>query len=432
MNPISIFWHRRDLRLEDNAGLYHALKNSQAVQPIFIFDSNILSKLPIEDRRVDFISRELTRMRKEFQKVGSDLWVFHGTPEEVLKSLVENHTIDTVYTNRDYEPYAKERDKNLFEYFASEGIEFKGYKDHVIFDRHEVMKKDGTPFKVYTPYSKQWKANFTDFHKRSYPTEKYLGNLNQTKEVHWKSLEDIGFEKTDLAAPPKEVRKSILDNYGETRDFPGIDGISRLSVHLRFGTISIRHCVQKALEFKSEKWFNELIWREFYQMILYHFPNVDSAFKPQYDMVEWENNEEYFAAWCEGKTGYPIVDAGMRELNATGFMHNRVRMIVASFLCKHLLIDWRWGEAYFAEKLLDFDLASNNGGWQWASGSGVDAAPYFRIFNPYTQTERFDHDRKYINKWVPEIDSGEYPDPIVDHAHSRYRTLKAYKAALTS
>jgi deoxyribodipyrimidine photo-lyase len=285
---------------------------------------------------------------------------------------------------------------------------------------------------VYTPYSKKWKAALTSFYTKSYPVEKYSGNFLKLKPLPFPELEEIGFSKSGITFPERKIKQTIIEKYHLQRDIPGLDGTSRLSVHLRFGTVSIRKLIQVALK-KNEKWLNELIWRDFYHMILWHFPHVvTKAFKPAYDQIEWRNDPDEFKAWCEGKTGYPIVDAGMRELNQTGYMHNRVRMIVASFLTKHLLIDWRWGEAYFAKKLLDFDLAANNGGWQWAAGSGCDAAPYFRVFNPYIQTEKFDSDRTYIKRWVPEVETPSYPKPIVDHAFARERVLSAYKVALES
>ncbi|MCB0482749.1 MAG: deoxyribodipyrimidine photo-lyase, partial [Flavobacteriales bacterium] len=361
IQPLTLFWHRRDLRTEDNAGLYHALKGSTNVQPIFIFDTDILDKLPNYDRRVDFIHQSLESLRKNYQNYGSELWVFFGKPKEVFEKLTESHSIQSVYTNRDYEPYARKRDQELFDFFETRKIQFKGFKDHVIFEKSEITKADGLPYTVFTPYAKKWKEKLSPFYFERYSTEKHLKNLHQTVEAHWKTLIEIGFEKTDIAIPPPQLSDDLIDNYKATRDFPAKNGTTKLSVHLRFGTISIRQCVAIALQTKSESWHNELIWRDFYHTILYHFPRVERSFKPKYDFIEWRNNETEFEVWCKGQTGYPIVDAGMRELNQTGFMHNRVRMVVASFLVKHLLIDWRWGEAYFAEKLLDFDLAANNG-----------------------------------------------------------------------
>ncbi len=428
---VNIFWHRRDLRIEDNAALYHALKSNHAVQPVFIFDTEILNKLQDKkDARVHFIHEHLLRLKKQYEQYGSSLKIYHGKPLDVWKQIIIDFKVNQVYTNRDYEPYALQRDKQIYEFLQESGIQFKGYKDHVIFEKNEVLKDDGTPYTVYTPYSKKWKHLINDFYLKPYPVLKYIRNLHQTKPYKDVQLDEIGFQKSNILFPAQEVPYDILKNYHKTRDYPAINGTSKLSVHLRFGTISIRQLTAIAKN-TNEKYYNEIIWREFYQMILYHFPHtVNKAFKPEYDRVEWRNNEAEFNAWCQGKTGYPIVDAGMRELNQTGYMHNRVRMIVASFLTKDLLIDWRWGEAYFAQKLLDFELASNVGGWQWAAGCGVDAAPYFRVFNPFLQTEKFDPQFEYIKKWVEEINTDKYPLPIVDHKFARQRIINAYKFAL--
>ena len=428
---ISIFWFRRDLRLDDNAGLYHSLRSGNPVLPIFVFDENILSKLEDkQDRRVDFIHRTLADLKSELKKQGSDLLVFHGTPIEVYKNLISEYSVKSVFTNHDYEPYAQERDAEIEALLNENGAHFHTFKDQCIFEKEEVLKDDGKPYTVYTPYSKKWKAKLTGFHQKSYPTEEHFGNFLKFSADRIPSLEEIGFKKTDVSIPSAEFELSVINNYHSTRDIPSLKGTSRLSVHLRFGTISIRKLVKLALE-TNEKFLNELIWRDFYMMILWHFPHVvGGAFRPAYDRIEWERNEQHFEAWCKGETGYPIVDAGMRQLNETGWMHNRVRMIVASFLTKHLLLDWRWGEAYFAQKLLDFELSSNNGGWQWAAGSGCDAAPYFRVFNPYLQTEKFDPQLKYIQKWVPEFQEPIYPQPIVDHKSARMRAIERYQKAL--
>lgn len=423
----TIFWFRRDLRIEDNAGFYHALKSNNEVLPIFIFDSVILNKLEEKnDKRVDFIHQSLAIMKEQLEKLGSSLLVLSGNPEEIFKKIKPK----SVYTNHDYEPYAVKRDAQVKSFLENNGSTLTTFKDQVIFEMNEVVKDSGDPYTVFTPYSKKWKAKLNKFYLKSYPSEKYFGNLKKLKPVPFPGLAEIGFEKTNANFPERLVKSKIITAYHQQRNFPAIDGTSRLSVHLRFGTVSIRKLAQIALK-KNETWLNELIWRDFYQMILWHFPQVETkAFKPAYDFIQWRNNPAEFEAWCNGLTGYPIVDAGMRELNATGFMHNRVRMIVASFLTKHLLIDWRWGEAYFAKKLLDFDLASNNGGWQWAAGSGCDAAPYFRVFNPQLQTEKFDAQLKYIKKWVPEMDTKNYPKHIVDHKFARDRVLEIYKVAL--
>lgn len=422
----TIFWFRRDLRLDDNAGLYRALKENSSVLPVFIFDTEILNKLEDKaDKRVEFIHQSLLQLKVQLETLGSSLLVLHGNPIEIYKKIKPK----VVYTNHDYEPYARKRDEAINKLLQKHGAELRTFKDQVIFDRDEVRKDDGTPYTIFTPYSKKWKAKLNAFYFKSYPVEKYVKNLKKISPLPVVSLKEIGFEKTGAIFPERAIKQSIIKHYHEQRNFPATQSTTRLSVHLRFGTVSIRKLVQVAIK-KNETWLNELIWRDFYHMILWHFPNVEHAFRPAYDRVIWRNNPEEFKAWCEGKTGYPIVDAGMRELNNTGFMHNRVRMIVASFLTKHLLIDWRWGEAYFAEKLLDFDLAANNGGWQWAAGSGCDAAPYFRVFNPYLQTEKFDPNLVYIKQWVPEFNTPSYPKPIVDHSLARERILEAYKSAL--
>lgn len=430
-HKITLFWFRRDLRLEDNAGLYHALKNHKNVLPLFIFDTSILEKLSDpKDKRVEFIHSTLVDLKKQLEEKGSSLLLKYGIPLEIYQQLISEYEIEAVYTNHDYEPYAKQRDHQIKELLSKYAIPFNTYKDQVIFEKDEVTKEDGLPYSVYTPYSRKWKEKLSSFYVNPYPNETYFSNLFVCDSFQNISLKEMGFEKSHTEIPVSEINKSIIKNYHNSRDLPAIKGTSRLSVHLRFGTVSIRKLVKEALQL-NEKWLNELIWRDFYHMILWHHPQVDKAFKPKYDFIQWRNNEEEFKAWCEGKTGYPIVDAGMRELNETGFMHNRVRMVVASFLVKHLLIDWRWGEAYFAEKLLDFDLAANNGGWQWAAGSGCDAAPYFRVFNPYLQTKKFDPELKYIKKWVPEFqDPFNYPKPIVEHDFARKRVLETYKIAL--
>lgn len=429
---INVFWFRRDLRLEDNHGLYQALNSGLPVLPIFIFDKNILDDLPnTSDRRVVFIHRALQGIQDKLIKAGKTLHVFYGTPEKVYQSLSSTFTIHTVFTNRDYEPYAQKRDAAISAQLAKSGIGFQDYKDQVIFEKDEVMKDDGLPYTVFTPYSRRWKGKLLPSHYESFKSEKFITNFLSIKPIPIPSLKEMGFEDLDIDFPVSIVNKDIVKQYKDKRDYPSIPGTTRLSVHLRFGTISIRELV-KTVKDLSESYLNELIWREFYQMILWNFPSVGEgkSFKAQYDRIKWRNNEAEFKKWCEGTTGYPIVDAGMRELNETGFMHNRVRMIVASFLCKHLLIDWRWGEAYFAEKLLDFDLSANNGGWQWAAGSGCDAAPYFRVFNPRLQTEKFDKDLAYIRKWVPEFQEFNYPVPIVDHDMARKRCLEVYAAAV--
>ncbi len=431
MKDVSIFWFRRDLRLNDNAGLYHALKSGLPVLPIFIFDSEILENLDNKkDKRVEFIHSALASIKEELEGVGTSLLVLHGKPLEIYKQLITDYNVKAVYTNHDYEPYAIKRDKEIQDLLAKNKCTFHTFKDQVIFEKAEVTKDDGLPYTVFTPYMRKWKAKLTDFYIKSYPNKKYESNFLKTDSFEFPSLTQIGFESSGYKFFIPTLNEKQISNYDQLRNFPAIDGTSRLSLHLRFGTVSIRELVARAKTL-NDQWLNELIWREFYMMILFHFPHVvNGAFKKQYNRIQWRNNEKEFDAWCKGETGYPIVDAGMRELNETGFMHNRVRMIVASFLVKHLLIDWRWGEAYFAEKLMDFDLSANNGGWQWAASSGCDAAPYFRVFNPYEQTKRFDAKLQYIRKWVPEFEELTYPQPIVEHKFARERVLMFYKKAL--
>ncbi|RDC61976.1 cryptochrome/photolyase family protein [Adhaeribacter pallidiroseus] len=431
--PVAIFWFRRDLRLPDNAGLYHALKGGTPVLPLFIFDTDILDKLPdTHDPRVQFIHDTITELARSLQQAGSGLLVKKGQPRAVFADLMQNLKIAAVYTNHDYEPYAEQRDTEIRNLLAAENISFHTFKDQVIFEKNEVVKPDGKPYTVFTPYKKRWFLTLNNFYVQSYPTEQYFKNLVGTAPFPLPTLAEIGFKPTSIRFPGKIAPEAIIKTYDQTRDYPAQSGTSRLSLHLRFGTISIRETVRLAQRLNST-WLNELIWRDFYHMILYHFPQVAiQAFKPAYNHIPWRNNEDEFAHWCAGTTGYPLVDAGMRELNATGFMHNRVRMVVASFLCKHLLIDWRWGEAYFAGKLLDYDLAANNGGWQWAAGSGCDAAPYFRVFNPSAQIQKFDRQKLYVQHWVPEWESSNYNKPLVNHELARKRAINTYKEALAT
>ena len=447
MSKVSFFWFRRDLRLQDNAGLYHALKGEHPVVPLFIFDREILDELEDKkDARVEFIHDTLQQIREELKELGSSMAVRYGSPAEVWKTLLGEYDIAAVYANRDYEPYAVQRDEQVAKLLEDKGVSFHAFKDHVVFEKDEVLKDDGDPYVVFTPYSRKWKEKLNSrldkiagdsgeeetisYYLKPYPTEDYFNHFLEMEEQPMPTLEEMGFERTDIEIPSKTVSRGLIRNYDKTRNFPAQEGTSRLGIHFRFGTISIREKAWRAKQM-NDTFLNELIWRDFYAMILAHFPHVARrSFREKYDHIEWRNNEAEFKKWCEGKTGYPIVDAGMRQLNQTGYMHNRVRMITASFLAKHLLIDWRWGEAYFAQKLLDYDLASNNGGWQWAAGSGTDAAPYFRIFNPYTQREKFDKDFKYIKEWVPEYETSDYPEPIVDHKEARERCLERYKAGL--
>jgi len=432
-SKIVIHWFRRDLRLKDNAALYHALTSGKKVLCLFIFDKDILNRLEDKtDLRVEFIHQQLINIDEELKKFNSRLIVKHDAVANAWNEVIKDFSIDTVYTNHDYEPYAIARDEKMKELLSAKNINFSTYKDQVIFEKGEVTKDDGLPYTVFTPYSKKWLSRLTDHDLASYHAEKHTSNFLTFKDSIIPTLSDLGFNNSQNNFPNTNVSDKLLSKYADQRNFPGIEGTSHLGVHLRFGTVSIRMLAKHAKPISSV-WLNELIWREFYMMILWHFPHVvENSFKPKYDRIHWRNNEAEFEKWKEGKTGYPIVDAGMRELNTTGFMHNRVRMIVASFLTKHLLIDWRWGEAYFAQKLLDFELSSNNGGWQWAAGSGCDAAPYFRIFNPYEQTKKFDANFTYIKKWVPEFQDFSYPPPLVDHKLARERCLATYAAALGS
>lgn len=427
---MNIFWFRRDLRLDDNVGLYHALNSGDEVLPVFIFDESILSQLHKYDARVTFIHQQLTLIDSQLKAIGKSLAVFHGNPFEVFIKLIAENKIDSIYTNHDYEPYARKRDLELFHLFKDNNISFKTSKDQVIFEKSEVCKDDGTPYVVYTPYSTKWKYNFSKIGLNNYKSESYLEKIIN-HPYPFLNLNDIGFEPSTIKVKDFDISDSLIDNYEVTRNFPALAKTSHLGIYLRFGAVSIRKIVAKALESRNETFLKELIWREFFMQILWHFPHtVNSCFRPKYDNIAWSNNEISFQKWCNGKTGYPLVDAGMRELNATGHMHNRVRMVVASFLCKHLLIDWRWGETYFAINLLDYEQSSNVGNWQWAAGSGVDAAPYFRIFNPAEQLKKFDNDLLYIKKWIPEFGTDAYPQPIIDHKEAREKCLMVYKEAV--
>ncbi len=433
-SQVNIFWFRRDLRLQDNAGLFHALKAGRPVLPVFIFDREILDKLDDKyDRRVEFIHAALLEIQHKLEDVSAGIHICQGTPIDVFTQLMQEYDIEKIFTNHDYEPYAIKRDLAIKEIMAMQGISFHTFKDQVIFEKSEVEKDDGKPYTVFTPYSRKWKTTLELNPLQHFPSQHLLDSFYRKPPRQIPSLQEIGFHAKGQAFPSAAFRDELIKKYSENRNFPSLPGTSRLGVHLRFGTISIRELAKKAIGL-NETFLNELIWRDFYHMILWHFPQVGEgkSFKPIYDLLQWRNNETEFEQWCKGQTGYPIVDAGMRELNETGFMHNRVRMITASFLTKHLLIDWRWGEAYFASKLLDFDLAANNGGWQWAAGSGCDAAPYFRIFNPALQTEKFDKQGLYIRQWVPDYQELTYPQPIVQHEFARKRCLETYGAVLKS
>lgn len=430
MQKTSIFWFRRDLRLDDNKGLSEALKADEKVIPIFIFDRDILDHLEDKyDRRVDYIHQALEKINQELKEFGSSLLTFHGKPLDVFKQLEKDFEIKSVFCNRDYEPAAIKRDDEVKDFLNSKDIEFFDFKDQVIFEKSDVVKDNGEPYTVYTPFSSKWKKLLTEDDYKSVRINKEQFLKLPSKKIL--SLKEIGFEKTDLDFVEPSLESKIIDVYDKTRDFPALDATTHLGIALRFGTISIRKCVKFALN-HNETWLNELIWREFFMQILFHFPKVvNYCFKEKYENIAWRNNEAEFEKWCNGETGYPIVDAGMRQLNQTGQMHNRIRMVVASFLTKHLLIDWRWGEAYFAKKLLDYDLSANNGNWQWAAGCGCDAAPYFRVFNPDEQTKKFDKDLKYIKKWNPDFEKDILENRIVEHKFARERALETYKKGLS-
>ena len=426
-----MFWFRRDLRLDDNVGLYHAIKNETKVLPIFIFDSDILDRLPKEDSRVCFLHQRIEELNQQLAESNKKIHVYHGKPIDVFRKVLSANAVHAVYTNRDYEPYATQRDAEIKALLSEKDIALSTYKDHVIFERDEVVKSDGTPYRVYTPYSRVWLDKFDrQEHLRSHRIDDFE-KLMTLADHNNPTLTEIGFTASKVTAPQYNTSDEIIDQYEARRNTPAVAGTSKVGVHLRFGTLSIRKAVAKALESSNQTFLKELIWREFFMQILWHFPHTENkSFKPQYDRIEWRNDPDEFKRWCDGETGYPFVDAGMRELNETGFMHNRVRMLVGSFLCKHLLIDWRLGEAYFAKKLLDYEMASNVGNWQWVAGCGVDAAPYFRIFNPTEQIKKFDKDHAYIKKWVPDYQTSSYPKQIVDHKMARERCLETYKSAL--
>lgn len=428
---VNIFWMRRDLRLDDNTALFHALKTRENVMIVYIFNPEILLRIDNgSDYRVNFIYETLLQIKNELEKIGSTLYIAHGRPIEIFKVLTDKFHICSVYCNRDYEPYTNYRDLEVERFLKINRTEFNTYKDHVIFEKDEIIKNDGKPYTVFTPYKNKFLEKLNLDMVRANKTSLYYHNFIRMKPMAVPTIESIGFSRVSNIFPPRSLPQSLLENYEANRDFPSRNGTSRLSLHLRFGTVSIRRITALAM-LHSSVFLSELIWRNFYSQILWFFPHVSTrAFKSAYDHIRWENDQNQFQAWCDGITGYPLVDAGMRELNETGFMHNRVRMVTASFLCKHLLIDWRWGETYFASKLNDYDLASNNGGWQWASGSGCDAAPYFRIFNPELQTQRFDQDLAYIRKWVPEYGTDKYPVKIIEHGFARERAISRYKEGL--
>ena len=424
---IAFFWFRRDLRLEDNVGLFFALESKYPVIPLFIFDEEILYNLPKNDSRVGFIHDSLFEIYQKLQALGSSIFVKKGKTQEVWQTLIQEYDVKEVFFNKDYEPYAIKRDLALCELLEANKTAHFSFKDQVIFEKMEITKADGLPYTVYTPYKNKWLEKYNSMAPvREYDTSEKLSNFHKSNFT-FPTLSQIGFEESPIKVIPHNLKN--VSNYHETRDFPALDSTTHLSPHLRFGTVSIRKLVNWAAH-KNQVFLSELIWREFFMQILFSFPKVVTQnFKSAYDGIQWRNNEEDFKRWCSGTTGYPMVDAGMRELNQTGYMHNRVRMVVASFLCKHLLINWQWGEAYFAEKLLDFELSANVGNWQWAAGTGCDAAPYFRVFNPEIQLKKFDDKGIYIRKWIPEFDLG-YGAPMVDHAFARDRAIATYKAGI--
>lgn len=423
---VSIAWLRRDLRLDDNRALSEAAAGEYAVLVLFIFDTDILDELDRDDHRLVFIYDTLSALHREFSAHGGGIRFGYGKPTDVFKALTEQYDIKSVHAASDYEPYARQRDKAVAEYLKTQHIPYQGHKDQVIFEKNEIVKQDGNPYTVFTPYKKQWLQRFRSGTLKDHSIDP--GKIKWIRpENAVPSLTELGFRRSAKKVLPFDL--SHLDNYEKQRNYPAIGGMSHLGPHLRFGTVSIRRIVSRMAG--NASFLSELIWREFFMQILYHYPHVvHSNFKEKYNGIAWRNDEEEFLRWCRGRTGYPVVDAGMRQLNATGYMHNRVRMITAGFLCKHLLIDWRWGEAYFARRLSDYELSSNNGNWQWAAGTGCDAAPYFRIFNPEEQLRRFDPEMEYVRRWIPEYGTDAYPEPVVDHRWARERALEVYKKAL--
>ena len=424
---VVFFWFRRDLRLEDNVGLFKALQSKYPVIPLFIFDTTILERLSKNDPRVGFIHESLAAINQKLHELGSSLLIRNGKPLQVWDSLVQDYSIQEVFWNKDYEPSAIQRDANVTDFLQSKEVKVFATKDQVIFEEAEIVKADGLPYTVYTPFKNKWLEKYQSLAPvQEMDAGPYFSNFFKS-DFDFPSLEQIGFVPSSIKVKPHNLK--LVANYHETRDFPALDSTSYLSPHLRFGTVSVRKLVNWAVR-KNPVFLSELIWREFFMQILFHFPKVQNRnFKAAYDGIEWRNNEADFKRWCEGKTGYPMVDAGMRQLNETGYMHNRVRMVVASFLCKHLLIEWQWGEAYFAEKLLDYEMSANVGNWQWAAGTGCDAAPYFRVFNPEIQQKKFDEKGIYIRQWIAEFDLG-YSQPMVEHAMARDRAIATYKAGI--
>lgn len=430
-NEVVVFWFRRDLRLRDNRGLYRALSSGYKVLPVFIFDSHILKKLERDDARITFICGALAIINSELKSNGSSLLTFHGTPESFFSELPPQFRIKAVYANIDYERYAVDRDQKVGNILKSKGIPLHLFSDQLIMEPGTVIKQDGDPYTVFTPFSRRWLSLFSAGLIEEEPSDKLAGNFaGHPLTLVDPTPESIGFKRSGITVKPYNLSHDTINLYGTRRDFPALEGTTHLGPHLRFGTIGIRE-VMRSSSNKSTVFTTELIWREFFMHILWHFPHVEErSFRSKYDNIEWINNEGHFERWCNGLTGYPMVDAGMRELAATGYMHNRVRMITASFLVKHLLCDWRWGEAWFASRLLDFELSSNNGNWQWAAGTGCDAAPWFRIFSPDAQQKKFDPKGSYIGRWVPEYGTPGYSSPIVNHSEARERALRIYRSAV--
>ena len=425
---INIFWFRRDLRLNDNTGLNKVLASGLPVLPVFIFDTNIIDELPADDPRVNFIYDSLFVIDKELRKTGSSILILKGDPLQIWKNLISEHNINEVYINKDYEPYSTERDNKIESLLAEHRISFRRFRDQVIFEENDILKSDGKPYTVFTPFKNSWMRKYRE-NLTSYVPQKKPENLTFYQDLTgFPAREDLKLQKSDIRVRNYDL--SVIPDYHKYHDIPAADKTSYLSPHLRFGTVSVRELVWKAYN-ENPVFLNELIWREFFMQILFHFPHVVTGnFKSVHDDITWRNDEKEFRRWCNGETGYPIVDAGMRQLNSTGYMHNRVRMITSGFLCKHLLTDWRWGEAYFAGKLLDYELSSNNGNWQWAAGTGCDAAPYFRIFNPETQQKKFDTGMDYTRRWVQDLEKSTYPQKIVDHDFARQRAVDTYKAGI--
>jgi deoxyribodipyrimidine photo-lyase len=424
---VTFFWFRRDLRLEDNVGLFQALKSNYQVIPLFIFDDLILDSLPKNDPRVNFIRDSLSKINSKLQDIGSSILIKRGKTIDVWNTLIQEYEVKEVFLNKDYEPYAIARDTSLCELLEENNVGHYSFKDQVIFEEKEITKADGLPYTIYTPYKNKWLAKYKSMEPVQELDASTLFSNFYKSDFTFPTLEQIGFEESPIKVKPHNLK--FIKDYQDVRDYPALDQTSYLSPHLRFGTVSIRKLVNWAFH-KNDVFLSELIWKEFFMQILFNFPKVVTHnFKSAYDGIQWRNDEVDFQRWCNGTTGYPMVDAGMRQLNETGYMHNRVRMVVASFLCKHLLIEWQRGEAYFAEKLLDYDLSANVGNWQWAAGTGCDAAPYFRVFNPEIQQKKFDKDGIYVRKWIKEFNLG-YGEPMVEHAMARDRAIATYKAGI--